>query len=168
MISKTLVALGLLLALAGTALGVETAAHAKFDSSQPVTITSKSLEADQAARRVQFHGDVVARQGNVVIYAQQLTVFYKQGKGDGTQIDHVVAEKDVRIVQGAKVATGQKAVFYESEGRIVLTGSPKVHQGEDFVEGDEITVFLNQDRSIVKSEGNSRVNAVFHPKEKSH
>lgn len=164
MIRKILLALALGLTLAGGALAAGPPAKVRFDSSQPVTITSRSLEADQADHRVQFHGDVVARQGNLVIYAQELTVFYKDKSND---IDHVVAEKDVRIVQGARVATGQKAVFYNSEGRIVLTGSPKVHQGEDFVEGDEITVFLNEDRSIVKSKGDSRVNAVFHPKEKS-
>ncbi len=64
-----------------------------------------------------------------------------------------------------KVATGDKGIFFRDEARIVLTGSPKVHHGKDFVEGDEIVVLLNEDRSIVRSEGGSRVNAVFHPAE---
>jgi lipopolysaccharide export system protein LptA len=62
------------------------------------------------------------------------------------------------------VATGQKASFFNRERKIVLTGSPKVYQDDDFVEGDEITVLLDEERSIVKSEQGSRVNAVFHPK----
>ena len=40
------------------------------------------------------------------------------------------AEGDVRIVQGARVATGQKGVLYREEGRVVLTGAARVHQGE--------------------------------------
>lgn len=131
-------------------------------SREPIQITADRLEADDAVHRVTFLGDVVARQGDVVIYAQQMDVLYQE---ETREVERVEAFRDVRIVQGTKVATGDKGVFYRAEGRLVLTGSPRVHQGEDFVEGDEVTVFLNEERSIVSSEGGSRVNAVFHPKE---
>lgn len=131
-------------------------------SREPIQITADRLEADDARHRVTFLGDVVARQGDVVIYAQQMDVLYQE---ESREVERVEALRDVRIVQGTKVATGDKGVFYRAEGRLVLTGSPRVHQGEDFVEGDEVTVFLNEERSIVSSEGGSRVNAIFHPKE---
>lgn len=129
---------------------------------KPIYITSDRLEADDAVNQVKFEGEVVAKQGDVVIYADRMTVFYRP---EDREVERVEALRNVRIVQGTKVATGQKGVYFRNEGRIVLTGSPKVHQGEDFVEGDEITVFLGEERSIVSSEGGSRVNAVFHPKE---
>lgn len=129
---------------------------------QPITINSDRLEADDAAHQVRFVGNVVARQGDVVLYAEEMIVRYRS---DTREVDRIEAYRDVRIVQGTKVATGEKGIFFREDGRIVLTGSPKVHQGKDFVEGDEITVLLNEDRSIVSSEGGSRVNAVFHPKE---
>jgi len=147
----------------GSTAGSEVGSETKQDfSNQPITINSDRLEADDAARQVRFVGNVVARQGDVVLYADEMVVRYHS---DSREIDRIEAYRDVRIVQGTKVATGEKGVFYREDGRIVLTGSPRVHQGKDFVEGDEITVLLNEDRSIVSGEGGSRVNAVFHPKE---
>ena len=84
--------------------------------------------------------------------------------GEKREIKEVFAEGAVRIVQGKRVATGEKAIFYHVEERIVLTGSPKVSEGDNFVQGQEITFFLNDKRSIVKGGAGGRVNAVFTPK----
>jgi lipopolysaccharide export system protein LptA len=133
----------------------------KTVSKEPIRITSDRLETDQSARKMEFVGNVVARQGDLTIYARKLDMFYGP---DNHEIERVEAHGDVRVVQGDRVATGQQGVFFRKEGKIVLTGSPRVHQGQDYVEGDEITVFLNEERSIVKGGGGSRVNAVFTPK----
>lgn len=128
---------------------------------QPIDIRSDRLEANDAKKQMRFLGNVVARQGDLTIYAQEITIFYAEGAGD---IDRVEAHRDVRIVQGEKVATGQKGVFFNREAKIVLTGSPRINQGEDFISGEQITVFLNEERSEVSGQDGGRVNAVFHPK----
>lgn len=161
MMPKTVVLLfSLVVFSAGVCLGAEPRGAAIGD--QPINITSDRLEADDAASQVRFEGEVVARQADVVIYADTMIVFYRP---EDREVQRVEALQNVRIVQGSRVATGQKGIYYRERGRIVLTGSPRVHQGEDFVEGDEITVFLEEEKSIVSSQGGSRVNAVFHPKE---
>ncbi len=142
-------------AAAGTAAG--------YDSDAPIEVTSERLEAFADPRRVHFSGKVVAHQGNAVIYADDLTVFFQ---GEDQSVAQIEAEGNVRIVQDDKIATGGKGVFHRAKGLIVLTGAPRVHQGSDFVEGDEITIFLNEERSVVKSAGDSQVRAVFQPKEK--
>jgi lipopolysaccharide export system protein LptA len=147
---------------AGICLAAEQTQPAPPLGDMPIHITSNRLEADDTANQVRFEGEVVAKQGDVVIYADTMIVFYR---AEDREVQRVEALRNVRIVQGSKVATGQKGIYYRNRGRIVLTGSPRVHQGEDFVEGDEITVFLDEEKSIVSSEGSSRVNAVFHPKE---
>lgn len=127
----------------------------------PVTVTSDRLEADDKLHQVRFLGNVVARQGDVAIYAKELVLVYPDS---GRDIDRIEASGGVRIVQGNRVATGEKATFFNRERKVVLTGSPRVYQGDDFLEGDEIIVLLDQQKSIVKSEHGSRVNAIFHPK----
>jgi lipopolysaccharide export system protein LptA len=67
-------------------------------------------------------------------------------------------------VQQEKLATGEKAVYYKDEERVVMTGSPKVTEGENFVEGQEITLYLNEKRSVVSGGTGGRVNAVFTPR----
>ncbi|HAD03403.1 MAG: lipopolysaccharide transport periplasmic protein LptA [Desulfuromonadales bacterium GWD2_61_12] len=132
-----------------------------YSSDQPVGIVSDRLEADDVSHQVHFVGNVVVRQGNFTLYAQAVTVRYLDGQRD---IDQVEAIGGVRILQGNRVATGERATLFNRESRIVLSGAAKVHQGQDFIQGDEITVFLNEDRSVVSGPQGTRVNAVIHPK----
>ena len=126
----------------------------------PVEVTSDRLEADDIAQTLVFIGNAVATQDDVTIHGNRLTVKYK---GDKREIEKVIAEGKVRINQGTRVALGEHAVLYHPEGRIVLTGSPEVRDGESFVQGQEITVYLNDKRSVVSGGVGGRVNAVFAP-----
>ena len=125
----------------------------------PIQIRSDRLEAEQQMNRVTFSGEVIAEQGDVTIYADEIILHYLP---ESREIEQMVSLGDVRIVQGERVATAQKAVYRRTEGRIVLTGSPRIHRGQSFIEGDEIIFFLDEEKSLVKSE-DGRVNAVFHP-----
>jgi len=132
--------------------------------SEAIQISSRRLEADHATGTVRFVGEVVAVQGDTTIRAEEL-MLYQTGKGQ--RVERIEAYRSVRIEQGERIATGQKAVFDKAGGQVVLTGSPRVRQGADFVEGDEIVFFLDSERSIVRSKGNERVKAVFHPRERT-
>lgn len=138
---------------------------AGYSSTEPIEIASDRLEGDDRAGFAKFIGNVIAKQGNATIYAEEVTIHYQTG--DRREVEKVVAVGGVRIVQGERIATGEHAVFLNREGKVVLTGSPKVHQGQDSVRGDEITVFLNEERSVVTSKTGGRVNAVFHPQGKN-
>ena len=127
----------------------------------PVNISSDRLEADDQAHILVFSGNAVAVQGDVTVHGDRLTVKYS---GEQREIQQVTAEGNVRIVQGTRVATGDKATLYQADERIVLTGSPKVIDGDNSVRGEEITIFLNDKRSVVTGGTGGRVNAVFTPK----
>ncbi|ORJ59548.1 lipopolysaccharide transport periplasmic protein LptA [Geothermobacter hydrogeniphilus] len=129
----------------------------------PLEITSRQLEADDAAGTVTFIGDVEARQADLVIHAGRLTVYYR---GEARQVERIEAEQDVRVIQGQRVATGQHALYQRSSGKLVLTGNPRINDGADQVSGDKITVYLNDKRSVVDSRGEGRVKATFHPRGK--
>lgn len=163
--NKWLAAGIILLALWSGGKGYAEALPGTLRTDGPVSVTSDRLEADDKLHQIRFVGNVVARQGDVVIYAGKLVLIYPES---GRDIDRIEASGSVRIVQGSRVATGEKASFYNKERKIVLTGSPRVYQGDDFLEGDEIIVLLDEEKSIVKSKQGSRVNAVFHPKGERH
>jgi len=126
----------------------------------PVEVSADRLEADDQAQTLVFSGNAVASQDDVTIYGDRLTVEYT---GEKREIEKVIAEGSVRILQGARVATGAKAVLYHVEERIVLTGSPKVSDGDNSVQGQEITIYLNDQRSVVTGGAGGRVNAIFTP-----
>jgi lipopolysaccharide export system protein LptA len=127
----------------------------------PVEVTADHLEVDDQKQILVFSGNAVATQDDVTIHGNRLTVKYT---GEKREISQVIAEGAVRIMQGERVATGEKAVLYHLEERIVMTGSPKVSEGDSFVQGQEITLYLNDRRSIVTGGAGGRVNAVFTPK----
>jgi lipopolysaccharide export system protein LptA len=51
----------------------------------------------------------------------------------------------------------------QADHKIVLTGGPVVRHENDLVEGDRITLFLKENRSIVESSGSGRVRALIFP-----
>ncbi len=133
-----------------------------LEKGQPLEITSNRLESDGGLRQVVFLGNVVAKQAGLTIKASKLVVFY-QGKNN--QVSRVEAIGDVTITKDDRIATGGRGVYEVGKETIVLTDSPRVQQGKNSVEGDEIAFFLNEDRSIVKSKAGSRVKAILTPRE---
>ncbi len=158
------IVIGILL-VAITSMAYANEAAVEHDGSQPVNITAQRLDANDKTGVFIFKGDVQAQQGDAFIYAQKMTVYYSKVQ-DKRQVSEVVAEEDVRIVQLDRVATGEKAVFDNQQGKIVLTGNPQVVQGDNRVAGEKIIVYLNDHRSIVEGGSEQRVKAVFVPGER--
>ncbi|CAG0951754.1 lipopolysaccharide transport periplasmic protein LptA [Geobacter sp.] len=130
---------------------------------QPITIKSNELFTDSKSKTATFTGKVIARQGDLTIYADKLVVYYKE---DGGDLDRVEASGNVRIVQGDRLATAREGVYQSAEQKIILTGDPKVIQGENTVSGKVITYFVNEEKSVVTGGPDARVEAVITPKEK--
>ena len=141
------------------------AGKGKISSEQPLRITSQQLEADNKNQVITFRGNVIARQEDMTIYADTAQVFYEK-KEEGNDVREIVATGNVKIHQKDRVATGQKAVFINAEQKIILTGEPRVWQGKDMVSGERITVLLEEDKSLVESGPDRRVEVIFYPREK--
>ena len=131
---------------------------------EPIKIKSDTLHADNEKGTATFEGKVVARQGDMTLYADRVVVTYSQ---TGHELSQVEAFGNVRILQENRQATGSHAVYDPKAARIVLTGSPKVVQGDDVVTGKVITYYVNEQRSVVTSGPNQRVEAVIHPGEQN-
>jgi len=90
---------------------------------------------------------VTARQKDIVIYADSIeAVIVEDGKG----IEKVVADGNVKVQQGLRVANCQKAVFYNLDKKVVLTGDPKLWEGDNMVSGEMIVFDIEQNRVDVK------------------
>ncbi len=132
-------------------------------SAQPLRITSQQLEADNKNQVILFTGNIIARQGDMVIHADAARVYYEK-REEGNEVREIVATGNVKIHQGDRVATAQKAQFLNGEQKIILTGQPRVWQGKDMVSGEKITVLLEEDKSLVESGPDRRVEVILYPK----
>lgn len=140
------------------------AATAGNDSAgQPIVIKSNELQAETKSRTATFLGRVVAKQGGITIHADKLVVRYAE---KGGEVEKVEAFGNVRIVQENRIGTADYGVYFTKAGKIVLSGSPKVSQGKDMVTGNEITYYVNEEKSVVTGNSGARVEAVIYPKGK--
>ncbi len=140
----------------------ETKEAKMVDKGLPIDITSDKVEAYWKQNLIIFRGNVVARQKDVVIYADSLeAVTVEDGKG----IERVTAGGNVKIQQGLRVANCEKAIFYNLDQRMVLTGDPRVSEGENFVSGDEIIFDIDKNRVEVRGGSSGRGKAKIQPGE---
>lgn len=136
------------------------AVAAPLGGGEPLKVKSDNLTADNDKKTATFEGKVVARQGDLTLYADRLVVTYA---GAGSDLARVEAFGNVRILQGDRQATGGHAVYDPKDARIVLDGNPKVVVGSDVISGKVITYFVNEKRSVVTGGPKERVEAVIHP-----
>lgn len=126
----------------------------------PIEITADKLSADSVRESVTFEGNVVAVQGDVTMYAERVFAEYAR---DVRAIDKITAEGNVRVVHRGREARAARAVLYNLEQKIVLTGGADLVQGENTLKGDTVTIYLRENRSVVTGGEGGRVRAVIHP-----
>lgn len=141
----------------------------KAPKDAPVHIVSDRLEAYQQQQKVIFIGNVVAKQGELTIRGDRMTIFYKEKEnsqpneeGLTEQLDRIEVDGGVHISQKEIVATGEHVVYFNEENKIVLTGKPRVERGKDSIQGDKITLFLDTEKSVVEGGPSRPVEATIY------
>lgn len=139
----------------------------------PVQIEADRMESTQKQNAVLFAGHVEAKQKDMVIHADKMTVHYrlqekkKQGlKAESRTISKIFAKGNVEVSKEGWVATGDELEFFAEENKALLTGNTKVWQDNNLVTGDSIILYLDEGKSVVKRSGNKdggRVKAFFYP-----
>ena len=127
---------------------------------EPISVTADTLEFDYRSRLLTYKGRVEVTQGDIKLNANTLTITLEDQAEN--QVKEVVAEGQVRVTQGARWATGGRAVFDQAHHTVVLSQNAVVHDGPNEVSGDRIVVYLDEERSVVEG-GGGRVKAVLFP-----
>lgn len=142
----------------------------------PIHIEADRMVSQEQDRAVIFRGNVDARQGELLIRADEMTVYYEQEESNkqasaGGDIKHLVCKGNVQISQGDWVGTGGRMDYVANERKVVLTQNPKALKGQNMVSGEKIIYYLDDGRSVVDGQasldgqgsGSGRVKAVIQP-----
>lgn len=132
---------------------------AEIDRNQPIEITSDQLEVFQLERKSVFSGQVVARQGDMTLTAAELRVYF----AENNQIERLEAFGQVVVRQLDRTANADKAVYYQRDEILKLSGHAQVEQGGNRIAGDEIVLYIAENRSVVNSSTQERVRALIVP-----
>lgn len=147
---------------------------------ESIEIVSDRLEAFNEKKLIMFTGNAIAKQGDRVLKADQLLLYYKKDPAKKDQIgameiegtgdlEKIEAKGNVSVTQGERLATGDEAVYYHDTGQIILTGNALLREGKNSIKGCRVIVYLNEKRGRVEvcdREKKERVKAVLYPPEK--
>jgi lipopolysaccharide export system protein LptA len=129
---------------------------------EPLEISSHQLEVLQDQQTSVFSGEVVARQAQMTLWTDRLTIVFTAEN----EIRRIEAVGAVRIEDPLRTARAARATFDREADTLVLSGDAEVTQGENHISGEEIILYLGENRSTVKSSETGRVRAVILPDEK--
>jgi lipopolysaccharide export system protein LptA len=115
--------------------------------SGPINIKSDSLSVDYKNNSAVWRGHVHAVRADGEMTSDTLQVTY--GK-DFHELQQLIASGDVRISRGTQWSHSDHAVLNEANQTVVLTGNPVVHDGNDQITGNKITVYLKTGESVVE------------------
>lgn len=123
----------------------------KGGAPEPTVITSQSLTTDNKAKTALFEVNVVAKKGEMTMFADKMLVYYAEEKG-ASNIKKIEAEGNVKLVKGARVVTSRFATYFaEPREHVIFTGEPRASEGENVVTGTKMTYYMNDDNSVVEN-----------------
>ncbi len=137
-----------------TSLALATTQEKKgfHDPKLPLTITADSLLLKSKERVFAYNGNVVVKQGDVLIQCDALEGTYSENN----KVQTLTANKNVRIEKGPDIRGRSNLATYNADTQILtLKENPELDQNGSTLAADVIKVYLNENRSI--AEGQVRV-----------
>ncbi|MDI6801073.1 MAG: LptA/OstA family protein [Thermodesulfovibrionales bacterium] len=126
-------------------------AQEKKPSKEPTIITSQTLTADNKAKTALFEGAVVAKKGDMTLFADKMMVYYSEEKGS-SNIKKIDAEGNVKLLKGERVVTSKFATYFaEPDEKIIFTGEPRALEGDNVITGTKMTYLMKEERSVVEN-----------------
>jgi len=153
-----------------SAVFFQAVAAEKKDNDSPISILSDRLDLNEAKNIITFEGSVHADSGDSIIKCDRMEVFYIKdssastgnSKEDEVVVDRILCIGNVHITRtDGTNARADKAEMFQIKEILVLSGNATAWQDKNSVEGDVITLFLKEKRTVVESSGSSRVKAVI-------
>jgi len=124
-----------------------------------VQVTADRMVSDSRSDQVVFTGNVEALRGGLYVKADRLEL--KQDR-QTKKMAQMVASGNVFIRRGEQTATSERATFFETEQKAVLTGNPHAWEGNTEVWGEEM-VFLLAEGNMIVTGGTQRVRVQLLP-----
>jgi len=160
----------------GVVLAAPPADRSPASHANKIVITSQSLVFKNQENKAVFDGKVLMTKVGFIMHADHMVVHFEgtpdnsvasqkpteksapQARSPGPElptfgsraVSVIEATGNVVMEQGAKTAKSKKAVYSQRDEKLVLTGDPEVWEVGYHITGVRMTMFLNEDRSVVE------------------
>ena len=122
----------------------------------PVKIQANEMRYYGTERKSTFHGNVVAVSDNYTLTSDDIVVFLNKDMDvSKIQCTGNVSDDIVSISKRADLDHNKKVA--------VITGDVKVWQGENYLEGEKVFIYYEEERIVVDKGTEKRVTIIFKP-----
>jgi len=125
----------------------------------PIFIEADHMTSLEKSGSVLFKGNVDAKQGEVQIRSDEMTVYYTQEKKSKSkksakikgkqQVEKIVCVGNVEVTKKEWLGTSKKMYYLAKKRQVILIDNAKAWQGQNMVSGDKIIYYLDENRSEV-------------------
>ena len=130
-------------------------------SNEPIKIESNTLRYLGEKKYSLFEGNVKAEYENNQIFSEKMYVYMN----DDNKIDRIICEGNVKLLNDNITATARRAEYDVNNNIFYLLDGVKVWQDDNYLEGEQITVYTKANRIEVTKGKNKRVIVIFKPEE---
>ena len=141
-----------------------------FKADQKIHIKADEVVANLDSGETRFLGNVKISQGQTVVTADRMDVYFTKPEGDIANLDlnaslkKIVARGDVRINYENVVALTDKAVYMADSNSLILSGrGSKVISGANSITGPRFIMSLESGSLTIEGSNQQRVQALIFP-----
>jgi lipopolysaccharide export system protein LptA len=119
-------------------------------TNEPVAVEADTLEVQQDKNQAIFSGNVIAKQGDILIKADRMIVFYRTADDtkDGQQrVSKIETEGNVLLTTPNETARGKNGVYLADERMLKLTGDVVLTQDKNVLRGEVLEYDMANGRS---------------------
>jgi lipopolysaccharide export system protein LptA len=128
---------------------------AAFADDAPIHIEANRMTSTEKTNSVVFIGEVDAKQGDVRIRSDEMTVYYteedknKKDQDSSQQVEKIICVGNVEVTRGEWLGTAKRMTYLSKERQVILTENAKAWQNQNMVSGEKIIYYLDEGRSEV-------------------
>lgn len=120
----------------------------------PITVDAGIMNYADKDRIIHFEKDTRVVTSSTTINSDRSDFYLKEESKD---FDRLYANGHVAIIHSSKRGTGDQAIFYNQDRKLVLTGNPRLQEvGQADIVGKMLTLLLGEDRILIDGQEDGR------------
>lgn len=128
-------------------------------ANSPVKVQADEMRYYGTERKSTFHGNVVAVSDNYTLTADNVTVLLDKKN----EISKIKCVGNVNFRSDDIISISKQADLDQKKKVAVITGNVKVWQGENYLEGEKVYIYYEEERIVVDKGIDKRVTIIFKP-----
>ena len=126
------------------------------EARNPIEILADSMEWDKQLGQAVAIGNAKAIQGQTTLKANKIIAVLN--KDNSQQITELQASGNVVFLKDKQLATGDKAIYYLNQDKVIITGNVELKRDSNIIKGEKLIIdFLTGLSKMEGSDSNQKV-----------